>query len=158
MRTTLGFIIVGMKRMWLRVKIGASSSRGCQRCQVKTKFLYCFSFWKLLILPDTPDTRAFFDPLIEIRFRHSPSSFVSTPLAECPSRKPSYTSAQVSLIMQRFEEGDNVNKLAKDIGLSKFSVSRITRDPDKALESLSRWNATWDSTTYNSLCISLKYD
>ena len=55
-------------------------------------------------------------------------------------RKPSYTAAQVSLIMQRFKEGDGVNKIARDVGLSKFSVSRITRDPDKALESLSRWN------------------
>ena len=54
-------------------------------------------------------------------------------------RKPSYTAAQVSLIMQKFNEGDGVNKIARDVGLSKFSVSRITRDPDKALESLSRW-------------------
>ena len=57
-------------------------------------------------------------------------------------RKPSYTAAQVSLIMQKFNEGDGVNKIARDVGLSKFSVSRITRDPDKALESLSRWGAT----------------
>ena len=56
-------------------------------------------------------------------------------------RKPSYTAAQVSLIMQKFKEGDGVNKIARDVGLSKFSVSRITRDPDKALESLSRWSA-----------------
>ena len=55
-------------------------------------------------------------------------------------RKPSYTSAQVSLIMQRFKEGDGVNNIARDVGLSKFSVSRITRDPDKALESVSRWS------------------
>ena len=55
-------------------------------------------------------------------------------------RKPSYNAAQVSLIMQRFNEGDGVNKIARDVGLSKFSVSRITRDPDKALESLSRWH------------------
>ena len=55
-------------------------------------------------------------------------------------RKPSYTAAQVSLIMQRFNEGDGVNKIARDVGLSKFSVSRITRDPDKALRSLSRWS------------------
>ena len=54
-------------------------------------------------------------------------------------RKPSYTAAQVSSIMQKFKEGDGVNKIARDVGLSKFSVSRITRDPDKALESLSRW-------------------
>ena len=56
-------------------------------------------------------------------------------------RKPSYTAAQVNLIMQKFKEGDGVNKIARDVGLSKFSVSRITRDPDKALESLSRWTA-----------------
>ena len=55
-------------------------------------------------------------------------------------RKPSYTAAQVSLIMQKFKEGDGVNKISRDVGLSKFSVSRITRDPDKALESLSRWS------------------
>ena len=55
-------------------------------------------------------------------------------------RKPSYTTAQVSLIMQKFKEGYGVNKIARDLGLSKFSVSRITRDPDKALESLSRWS------------------
>ena len=55
-------------------------------------------------------------------------------------RKPSYTAAQVSLIMQKFKEGDGVNKIARDLGLSKFSVSRITRDPDKALESLRRWS------------------
>ena len=55
-------------------------------------------------------------------------------------RKPSYTAAQVNLIMQKFNEGDGVNKIARDVGLSKFSVSRITRDPDKALESLSRWS------------------
>mgnify|MGYP001232053772 FL=1 len=55
-------------------------------------------------------------------------------------RKPSYTAAQVNLIMQKFNEGDGVNKIARDVGLSKFSVSRITRDPDKALRSLSRWS------------------
>ena len=55
-------------------------------------------------------------------------------------RKPSYTAAQVNLIMQKFNEGDGVNKIARNVGLSKFSVSRITRDPDKALESLSRWS------------------
>ena len=55
-------------------------------------------------------------------------------------RKPSYTAAQVSLIMQKFKEGDGVNKISRDVGLSKFSVSRITRNPDKALESLSRWS------------------
>ena len=55
-------------------------------------------------------------------------------------RKPSYTAAQVSLIMQRFNKGGGVNKIARDVGLSKFSVSRITRDPDKALKSLSRWS------------------
>ena len=44
--------------------------------------------------------------------------------------------------MQSFKEGDGVNKIARDVGLSKFYVSRVTRDPDKALESLNRWSAT----------------
>ena len=54
-------------------------------------------------------------------------------------RKPSYTAAQVSLIMQKFNEGDGVNKIARDVGLSKFSVSRITRDHANALNTLNRW-------------------
>ena len=55
-------------------------------------------------------------------------------------RKPNYTAAQVSLIMQKFNEGDGVNQIGRDVGLSKWSVSRITRDPDKALKGLSRWS------------------
>ena len=42
--------------------------------------------------------------------------------------------------MQKFKQGDSVNKIARDVGLSKFSVSRITGDPDKALENLSSWS------------------
>ena len=39
MRTVLGFDIVVTKRMSTKVKMEMSSSRGCHRCQAKTKFL-----------------------------------------------------------------------------------------------------------------------
>lgn len=54
-------------------------------------------------------------------------------------RKPKYTHKQLVLIMNMFNSGDGVNKIARDVGLSKFSVSRITRDPDNALNTLNRW-------------------
>ena len=56
-------------------------------------------------------------------------------------RKPSYIAAQVSLIMQKFKEGDGVNKIARDVGLSKFIISRITRDPHAARVRLQKWEA-----------------
>ena len=42
-------------------------------------------------------------------------------------------------LLTRRKRRSGVTKIARDVGLSKFSVSRITGDPDKALESLSRW-------------------
>ena len=56
-------------------------------------------------------------------------------------RKPSFSRQQFNLIMQKFEEGTGVNQIARELDMSKFSVSRITRDPDKAKESLLRWEA-----------------
>ena len=56
-------------------------------------------------------------------------------------RKPSFSLQQFNLIMQKFEEGTGVNQIARELDMSKFSVSRITRDPDKAKESLLRWEA-----------------
>jgi len=57
-------------------------------------------------------------------------------------RKPSFTLQQVNQIIQMFSEGTGVNQIARELGMSKFSVSRITRDPDKAKTSLLRWEAT----------------
>ena len=57
-------------------------------------------------------------------------------------RKPSFSLQQVNLIMQKFGEGVGVNQIARELDMSKFSVSRITRNPDKARASLQRWNAT----------------
>ena len=56
-------------------------------------------------------------------------------------RKPSFSLEQLNLIMQKFEEGLGVNQIARELDMSKFSVSRITRDPDKAKASLYRWEA-----------------
>lgn len=56
-------------------------------------------------------------------------------------RKPSFTLEQVNLIMQMFEQGTGVNQIARDMKISKFTVSRITRDPDKARETLARWGS-----------------
>ncbi len=57
-------------------------------------------------------------------------------------RKPSFSLQQVNLIMQKFGEGIGVNQIARELDMSKFSVSRITRNPDKARASLELWNAT----------------
>ena len=56
-------------------------------------------------------------------------------------RKPSFTLEQVNLIMHMFEQGTGVNQIARDLTISKFTVSRITRDPDKARETLARWGS-----------------
>ncbi len=54
-------------------------------------------------------------------------------------RKPSYTEKQVHQIMELFDGGTGVNQIARDIGLNKFAVSRITRKPTEALAKLDRW-------------------
>ncbi|MDG2429474.1 MAG: recombinase family protein [Paracoccaceae bacterium] len=56
-------------------------------------------------------------------------------------RKPSYTIEQVDQIMTRFKEGLGVNQIARELDMSKFSVSRISRDPDKARASVMRWSS-----------------
>ena len=54
-------------------------------------------------------------------------------------RKPSYTEKQVHQIMELFDGGTGVNQIARDIGLNKFAVSRITRNPAEALAKLDKW-------------------
>ena len=41
--------------------------------------------------------------------------------------------------MTMFEGGTGVNQIARDIGLNKFAVSRITRNPTEALAKLDKW-------------------
>ena len=62
-------------------------------------------------------------------------------------RKPTYTKKQVGQIMSMFDNGVGVNQIARDIGLNKFVVSRITRDPVGALEKLSKWEEQGASVT-----------
>jgi DNA invertase Pin-like site-specific DNA recombinase len=54
-------------------------------------------------------------------------------------RKPSYTFDQVLEVMEKFEHGIGVNQIAREVGLSKFAVSRITRNPEAARERLYLW-------------------
>ena len=56
-------------------------------------------------------------------------------------RKPSLPSGQVNPIMQLFGQGNGVNQIVRDLRMSKFTVSRITRDPDKARETLAMWGS-----------------
>ena len=41
--------------------------------------------------------------------------------------------------MEMFDSGTGVNQIARDIGLNKFAVSRITRNPREALAKLDKW-------------------
>lgn len=54
-------------------------------------------------------------------------------------RKPSCTEEQVHQIMEMFDSGTGVNQITRDIGLNKFAVSRITRNPTEALAKLYKW-------------------
>ena len=54
-------------------------------------------------------------------------------------RKPTYTFEDVSRIQALISEGMGVNQIAIEIGLNKFTVSRISRDIGGALAKLSNW-------------------
>ena len=63
-------------------------------------------------------------------------------------RKPSYTFDQVLEVMEKFEHGTGVNQIAREVGLSKFAVSRITRNPEGARERLYLWKDLKDPLVY----------
>ena len=54
-------------------------------------------------------------------------------------RKPSFTTEQLIQMRQLSQQGIGNNKIARQVGLSKFAVSRILRDIDAAYEKLVRW-------------------
>jgi len=54
-------------------------------------------------------------------------------------RKPSFTTEQLIQMRQLSQQGIGNNKIARQVGLSKFAVSRILRDIDVAYEKLVRW-------------------
>ena len=62
-------------------------------------------------------------------------------------RKPSYTFDQVLEVMEKFEHGTGVNQIAREVGLSKFAVSRITRNPEGARERLYLWKDLKDTAS-----------
>ena len=43
---------------------------------------------------------------------------------------------QVMIIIDKSSSGVGVNQIAREVGLSKFAVSRITRNPEAARERL----------------------
>ncbi len=49
---------------------------------------------------------------------------------------------QVMIIIDKSSSGVGVNQIAREVGLSKFAVSRITRNPEAARERLSLWEDT----------------
>jgi len=55
-------------------------------------------------------------------------------------RKPSFTTIQIDQIVTKLNEGLGVNAIARDVGLSKFAVSRIKADTAAAYAKTSRWN------------------
>ena len=54
-------------------------------------------------------------------------------------RKPSFTAEQLMQIRQLSQQSVGNNEIARQVGLSKFAVSRILRDIDAAYEKLARW-------------------
>ena len=54
-------------------------------------------------------------------------------------RKPSFIAEQLMEIRQLSQQSVGNNEIARQVGLSKFAVSRILRDIDAAYEKLARW-------------------
>ena len=49
---------------------------------------------------------------------------------------------QVMIIIDKSSSGVGVNQIAREVGLSKFAVSGITRNPEAARERLYLWEDT----------------
>ena len=49
---------------------------------------------------------------------------------------------QVIIIIDKSSSGVGVNQITREVGLSKFAVSRITRNPEAARERLYLWEDT----------------
>jgi putative DNA-invertase from lambdoid prophage Rac len=54
-------------------------------------------------------------------------------------RKPSFTAEQLMHIEQLSQQGVGNNEIARQVGLSKFAVSRILKDVEAAQMKLGRW-------------------
>ena len=54
-------------------------------------------------------------------------------------RKPSFTAEQLMEIRQLSQQGVGNNEIARQVGLSKFAVSRILKDVEAAQMKLGRW-------------------
>ena len=56
-------------------------------------------------------------------------------------RKPTFTYGDVTNVMELKSQGIGVNEIARQLGLNKFLVSRIHRDPAGHMDKLKRWFA-----------------
>lgn len=54
-------------------------------------------------------------------------------------RKPTFTYGDVKNVMELKSQGIGVNEIARQLGLNKFLVSRIHRDPAGHMDKLKRW-------------------
>jgi putative DNA-invertase from lambdoid prophage Rac len=55
-------------------------------------------------------------------------------------RKPSYTERQIGEVVRLASEGRTGTAIAKELGLSRQTMSRIQKNPDEAYEKLKLWN------------------
>lgn len=54
-------------------------------------------------------------------------------------RKPSFTGAQVTRVVEMHAQGAGATAIAQEVKLSRASVNRIVADPARAAEALERW-------------------
>ena len=52
--------------------------------------------------------------------------------------KPCFTLGEVNLIMQSFDQCTGLNRIARDMKMRKFTISRITHNTDNARETLAK--------------------
>lgn len=54
-------------------------------------------------------------------------------------RKPSYSENQIVQVLHLNQQGKTASQIARDTGLSRQTVLRITENPNKAFERVSKW-------------------
>ena len=55
-------------------------------------------------------------------------------------RKPSYTREQLQSVLERLKNSETVQRIAKNVGLSRATIYRIQENPAKAYAALEIWN------------------
>ena len=55
-------------------------------------------------------------------------------------RKPSYTEAQISEVINLTGQGKGVSAVARQLGLSRAAIYRVLKSPTEAFTSVRAWN------------------